>query len=810
MKGMKKKVLAFVLASIMIIANMMTVHATGSCAHTTTSPQKTGMDSWRGDGLYLEVEQVCDNCKVVTKTEWIRGIGVSIDGYGEEITWMNADEKMVDSSIGHTTIPDGRTVAEHMDFFKYEGLSNETDPSFEGWAKFYWENNENGESVPMFQAKNGTTPYYTMAEIMNDAVTRDVAYAAKWSDIAIEEYYQYYEVVFEKYGECDFSFYCYEPNEQLQEMEWVERSGNGFGYDLLANFEVGSQYDYNYKIVDEPAKKGATFEGWAMFKKELVNDEYTYTFVPKASGEPYYTTQEAFAMKVPVYDVVFATKWSDIPIDDYYVFSNVRFESFDENCVITYSEYVWNDEKQEAEWVEYAGDFGENLKKGFTIKSQFENRVKVEKDPTRAGSKFEGWARFKVDSETNKYTFEPQSSTKQYYTTEEMLDYVVPDYDIAFVPKWNDISIEEYFPNYYAIALDANGGEVVSSETWKDEDGEHKETYYETILTWATYENKSISQSFEKDDYVLHGIYKEGQSIDSWKVYEAEEIYYEFIGANETVPKSDDKQFVVYYDQFVGEDGTKKDAYVVVKGYKLVDNAVSTEKLLNDYKNGNYYAVVNWKDSLKVVEDTSIKESLANEQKAVVDAIVAGTAKETVVSKDTAEKVKAAVEAKKEITAELVVYPVEETLISSKDKADMLNKAATELGTATKVQFLDIQVLLKADKDVLGNINELQKEIEITVAIPENMKVADAKYVVIRNHNGEITVLPVTVNANGTITFKTDKFSTYALAYAGKTETVTRPASPATGDSSMVSGYALVCVAALAVIVLFKKRETYN
>ena len=38
------------------------------------------------------------------------------------------------------------------------------------------------------------------------------------------------------------------------------------------------------------------------------------------------------------------------------------------------------------------------------------------------------------------------------------------------------------------------------------------------------------------------------------------------------------------------------------------------------------------------------------------------------------------------------------------------------------------------------------------------------EYVVNRIHNGESTIIPVTVNPDGTLTFENDRFSSYALA----------------------------------------------
>lgn len=100
------------------------------------------------------------------------------------------------------------------------------------------------------------------------------------------------------------------------------------------------------------------------------------------------------------------------------------------------------------------------------------------------------------------------------------------------------------------------------------------------------------------------------------------------------------------------------------------------------------------------------------------------------------------------------------------------------------------------------------------------MKAEGRTYKVIRNHNGEVTILDTVVNEDGTISFKTDRFSTYALAYADKEETNTNPVvkpttpstdikAPQTGDNNSVMAYVVVCLVALAAIVVTKRRKVF-
>ena len=66
-------------------------------------------------------------------------------------------------------------------------------------------------------------------------------------------------------------------------------------------------------------------------------------------------------------------------------------------------------------------------------------------------------------------------------------------------------------------------------------------------------------------------------------------------------------------------------------------------------------------------------------------------------------------------------------------------------------------------------MDESSRLMQITVDIPQTIeKVKEGykrAYYIVRAHNGEATMLDVTENDDGTISFETDKFSTYSLAY---------------------------------------------
>ena len=119
------------------------------------------------------------------------------------------------------------------------------------------------------------------------------------------------------------------------------------------------------------------------------------------------------------------------------------------------------------------------------------------------------------------------------------------------------------------------------------------------------------------------------------------------------------------------------------------------------------------------------------------------------------------------------------------------------------------------NKFVLGTeVEELESAIKVTLDIPttlEKLKEGyNRKYLVIRLHENkdgkfEATVLDAKDNGDGTVSFETDKFSTYVLAY----EDVKNVDNPKTFDSAslyiILGGLSLIGLATVS--VLLKKRN---
>ena len=222
-------------------------------------------------------------------------------------------------------------------------------------------------------------------------------------------------------------------------------------------------------------------------------------------------------------------------------------------------------------------------------------------------------------------------------------------------------------------------------------------------------------------------------------------------------------------------------------------------------------------ETITIVKDEETQNAVKTETIAVVESILAGEIEKGVVDTETSEKVKQAVESGKSISTELVVDEIKDEAIAGilEDiRLGIEKEAVAKLGEDTKVQYMDICIMLKTEDSELGTLNKLQEEIAITIAIPKEIKDENYLYKVIRNHNGEITTLETKDNGDGTITFMTDRFSTYALAYsqeitedsnAGSSDAIVQP--PKTGDSSMTTIYVLMLACGIMTMTLANKKR---
>ena len=142
------------------------------------------------------------------------------------------------------------------------------------------------------------------------------------------------------------------------------------------------------------------------------------------------------------------------------------------------------------------------------------------------------------------------------------------------------------------------------------------------------------------------------------------------------------------------------------------------------------------------------------------------------------EEDKAALADGKDISVKVKVANADETTEEA-----VKEKIAAVIKGSTIGKLFDITIEKTVD-GVSTEVKETKNAIQFTVAIPESLVNTDATkertYAIVRIHNGEAKeVTPITVE-NGTITFSTSEFSTYAIVYTDADKT---PGTPSTPDT---------------------------
>lgn len=109
-------------------------------------------------------------------------------------------------------------------------------------------------------------------------------------------------------------------------------------------------------------------------------------------------------------------------------------------------------------------------------------------------------------------------------------------------------------------------------------------------------------------------------------------------------------------------------------------------------------------------------------------------------------------------------------------------------------------------------ITTLSENMTVSFVLSDELKDKD-EYTVIRNHEGEIEELESTYDEEtDTLTFETDKYSTYAIAYKGTNTTDTTKndllTNPKTGDAKIVLAISTMLLIIAANIVVNKIIKT--
>ncbi len=137
--------------------------------------------------------------------------------------------------------------------------------------------------------------------------------------------------------------------------------------------------------------------------------------------------------------------------------------------------------------------------------------------------------------------------------------------------------------------------------------------------------------------------------------------------------------------------------------------------------------------------------------------------------------------------------------------------------TNTVTMYLDLKVVASITKNgsKVGDdvtISETGTPVQFTVALDDSFintnNTVDRTYQVVRIHEGKVDVLPATFDPETkTITFESDKFSTYALMYTDTPKASKTPVTSDAGNVALYAGMGVVALAAVVAMIFFKKKN---
>ena len=262
------------------------------------------------------------------------------------------------------------------------------------------------------------------------------------------------------------------------------------------------------------------------------------------------------------------------------------------------------------------------------------------------------------------------------------------------------------------------------------------------------------------------------------------------------------------------------DSVVSIKDNKITANKVGKATITASLSNGTskQVSVVVY----EIVGEENTDE--VNDTKQVVNEIVNQIINGEEVTNLTDEQKQAIETSVKD--GEKLVVDVDSTLVDSEEISEDASKVEAVIKNDAKIAgYYNIDIIIKNEQGTeITKLSQLNKEIQITISIPEGIsKVEDGytrKYTIIRVHDGVAEELETIYNENGTLTFSSDKYSTYAITYVdtlnnsieGNEDNVENPVTgdnvenPVTGDNIIVY-IALLSIAILGMVISIKIRN---
>lgn len=166
-----------------------------------------------------------------------------------------------------------------------------------------------------------------------------------------------------------------------------------------------------------------------------------------------------------------------------------------------------------------------------------------------------------------------------------------------------------------------------------------------------------------------------------------------------------------------------------------------------------------------------------------------------------------------DLVISLVVKDIKDT-VSAAHKTEIEKKlTGKQLGT-----YLDVKLLKQIGSAQATEVTNTKGVVKIAFVVPEELRSAKRTFTILRLHNGVVDEITPTFDATtNTLTFETDRFSTYALVYKDAETTPNNGQAggnqkeevtvPKTGDVTSIVPYIMICGLGCAMVVRSNKKR---
>ena len=331
--------------------------------------------------------------------------------------------------------------------------------------------------------------------------------------------------------------------------------------------------------------------------------------------------------------------------------------------------------------------------------------------------------------------------------------------------------------------------------------------------------------------YNIHytAIPKDKNKIISGKVYPTTKL------ARKTL------KLVVLPKELVGTSNNKLSSVILPDGWSWENEAVLLDVNKNTYSavfsnpfNGSELRKTlltipvtveknNHKIENNILVETSLSQEISNnvsqetltkvktEVENLVEDILSGK-RTTQIDENIQEQIKEAIKSNETVVSKIIISSQEKNNVSQSD----INEIDSILEDDEKVYcYLDIKIEISIGNKVIGTVNNLSDNIELTINIPTDIQ-NKGEFYIGRVHNGKAEKLNTKRDGN-TLTFTTDCFSTYALVYTEnsfinidsniKNKNTTSKININTGDNLIISSYVLLALCSICGVIILKRKS---